>query len=173
MLNHNEKTICQCCECHSSNIPKTKAEVCERPLTNCMLKYCNFDKVQKAGKASVDCIRMTDEGNLVLLEIKNQKSKNIEPDKLNNKLIDTTSYLKYYEADLLKLNKLFVLAIPEYKLEKEEATLSPYFVKIGEHLVYHTLSVFNGKIYKYTVDNESYDVFSKICICEDTDNICK
>lgn len=173
MLNFEDGTICQCCECHPNNVIDINHQ-CKTPLPSCKLKYCNFDNILREN-ASVDCIRESKDGYLVLLEIKNQKSSNIDKDGICKKIIETVKYLKKKEEVLYNKKRLFVLSIPD---DKQIDNVSPekmsYYFKIGNYLYSKTLSLFNENVYYFDIGkNEIENVYSKISRCVETDEICK
>ena len=173
MLNFNQSTLCECCECNPTSHKPTQNEICTNVLNNCILKYCNFDMVLRS-KPSVDCIRITKQGYLMLVEIKNQPTANIDKSSLQQKIESTTQYLLKNEPKLVSLKRLFLLSISEQKQPKKlNNKQSQNYIKIGKFLAHKRVYIFNNRVYKYIINNQKYSVFSRIASCSDTDELCK
>lgn len=173
MLNFNQATLCECCECNPASHNQTSEEKCTNVLKNCILKYCNFDAVLRHAP-SVDCIRITKKDYLMLVEIKNQPTSNIDKELIEQKIVSTTQYLLNNEPQLINLKKLFVLSIPQQKQpRKTNHRQSSNYIRIGNFLADKRVSIFNNRQYNYMVNNQPYKVFSKIALCSETDEICK
>ena len=130
------KKLCECCE-----------NKCIIPLETSLL-YCNFDKkVKKVRKAtgngtikSVDCIRVSEDGTTILLEIKNQPPKNIEISEVAGKIKDTMLYLFNNNYELLQNSKIkFFLAIPEKKYTDDSLRMIGYNDAQDENIVFEEL----------------------------------
>lgn len=173
MLNFNEATLCECCECNPGTHNPTTEEKCTNILDKCILKYCNFDTVLH-NEPSVDCIRITKQNRLVLVEIKNQPTANIDKEVLQRKIEATTRYLLNNEHQLTNLKRIFLLSIPEQKQPKRTNNRqSQYYIKIGNFLAHKRVSIFNNRIYRYKINEHTYSVFSTIALCSDLDELCK
>lgn len=173
MLNFNQATLCECCECNPNTHNPTEEEKCTNVLENCTLRYCMFDKVLLK-KPSVDCIRITKQGYLTLVEIKNQPTANIDNELLKKKIKTSTQYILDKEPELGKLKRLFFLSISAQKQPKKvNNRQSQYYTKIGNFLAHKRVSIFDNRIYRYTIDNQTHSVFSKVVLCSDTDELCK
>lgn len=173
MLNFNQATLCECCECNPSSHNPTSEETCTNVLKHCILRYCNFDTVLKR-EPSVDCIRVSKKGHLILVEIKNQPTSNIKKELVEQKIVSTTQYLLENDPQLASLKKVFVLSIPQQKQpRKTNHRQSSNYIKIGNFLADKKVSIFSNRQYNYVVNNQPYKVFSKIALCSETDEVCK
>lgn len=173
MLNLDQATLCECCECNPALHNPTQKEICTNILDSCTLRYCMFDKVLQ-NTPSVDCIRITKQKHLALVEIKNQPTANIDKELLKQKIASTTQYLLDNEPHLGSLKRRFFLSIPEQKQPKRiNNKQSHNYIKIGNFLAHKRVSIFNNRIYKYILNNQTYSVFSKVILCHDTEKLCK
>lgn len=138
-INFDEASLCECCECNPINNPPIE-DRCPYVLKNTIQKYCKFDSVKTEG-ASVDCLTMHRKGFLVLLEIKNQPSTNIDIDQIKAKIYQTIKYLINNYFSLSQKKKIFLLSISEHKQPKKVGkTINIYFDKFGKYLIFYNFS---------------------------------
>lgn len=173
MLNFNQDTLCGCCECNPSFSPPTSDERCTNVIDNCSLTYCNFDKILR-DKPSVDCLRKTKNNILMMVEIKNQPSSNIDIENIKLKISSTIEYLFNNEPEIAILKKVFILSLsPQKQPRRVGNRQSSSFNKIGNFLAHKRISVFCNRYYNYKIGDMAYKLFSKVALCSDTDEICK
>ena len=174
MLNCNDATLCECCEANPINNPKSADETCNDVLDSCKLKYCRFDNIVKSKNCSVDCLRVSSDDKLIMLEIKCQNSGNIKIDNLQHKIEETVDYLVKNESELAQKKKMFLLCISEKKQKiVVSKSKSRYFFQLGKYLLNKNLSIFNGQPYRFSVSSVPYSVWAKIIYCKDADSVCK
>lgn len=145
----------------STAYPEEKDNRCPYVLKNTIQKYCKFDSVKTEG-ASVDCLTMHRKGFLVLLEIKNQPSTNIDIDQIKAKIYQTIKYLINNYFSLSQKKKIFLLSISEHKQPKKVGkTINIYFDKFSKYLLSKKLSIFNNRIYNILKLNLCSIMFSQ------------